>query len=89
MDNPDAIVLASNFWDISRLWQLDPAWMRDTPVFPQNLMAGWRSNFTTIAQKFKVVAAAHLYQRLAAVLQYSYSKLPPWPLPVALRTCLL
>ena len=54
MANPDAIVLASNFWDISRLWQLDPQWMRDTPVFPQDLMASWRSNFTTIAQKFKV-----------------------------------
>ncbi len=54
MANPDAIVLASNFWDISRLWQLDPAWMRDTPVFPQDLMASWRANFTTIAQKFKV-----------------------------------
>ena len=60
MANPDAIVLASNFWDISRLWQLDPAWMRDTPVFPQDLMGSWRSNFTTIAQKFKVTRA-HLH----------------------------
>ena len=62
MANPDAIVLASNFWDISRLWQLDPAWMRDTPVFPQDLMASWRANFTTIAQKFKAGSPAlHLF----------------------------
>ncbi len=76
MANPDAIVLASNFWDISRLWQLDPAWMRDTPVFPQDLMASWRANFTTIAQKFKV-GAVHLLdsnteQRPAVCIQRSH-----------------
>ena len=58
MANPDAIVLASNFWDISRLWQLDSQWMRDTPVFPQELTASWRANFTTIAQKFKAGTCA-------------------------------